>query len=355
MKRTPQRLLIVYHRFPPIAESLQAAFLRQGVDTQVFCTTDYEHWFYHRVIRTVNRLARSFRLVAKGTDLFKSHPLNQINRFELNFERVCSQYRPDAVLFIHGHSFGEALLSRMNVATVGWHVEPRDDLPYLIDKAKSLDIYNSFSNKDVAVLKEAGFDCRYLCHAVDCEKFFSQPGSASKFDVAFVGNWSEWRDDVVMAALEVSPNVAIYGGYWRKKSRIPKHIFRRIYKGEEIVGAELNSLYNETKIVLNASRTAGSNGLNMRFFEVLAAGSLLVTDTVPELETHFEPNTHLVVYRDVGELKQCLRQLLQNTPQMDAIRKAGQARVIACHQYNQMATYFSGQFEEIMGKSGKLR
>ncbi len=344
------KILIAYHRFPPIAEDLRKAFVSLGVDAEIFYTTDYEHWFYRKVIRKVNRHARNLRLIRKGGDLFKSHPFNLVNYVASNFEQAVARCRPDAVLVIHGLPFGEAFISGLSLPKIGWHLEPRDDLPYLIENAKPYHIYNSYSQKDVDQLAGAGYDCRYLTHAVDPEKFHAEPSTPKKYDLAFVGNWSPWRDEVVKAALEVTDKVAIYGGYWLKKSAIPRHVLKPAYKGKEIIGAELNHLFNQSRIVLNASRTPKSYGLNMRFFEVPATGSLLLTDEVPELEKHFVPGEHLVVYRSTAELKLRLNELLGDPARLDAIRLAGQKLVIGQHNYRLMAEYFLGQFREIQAK-----
>ncbi len=345
------RILLAYHRFPPIAEDLSSAFQSLGVEAEI-CYTD-EHWFYLHVIRRVNRLARALRLIPKGGDLFKAHPLNRVNYAAGKFAQAVSQHRPDAVLVIHGLPFGASYIAGLNLPKIGWHLEPRDDLPYLADNARPYDIYNSYSQKDVNLLVGAGFDCRYLCHAVAPEKFHPESVAQGTYDVTFVGNWSQWRDDAVKAVLEVTDNVAVYGGYWLKKSAIPRGTLRRIHKGGEIIGADLNRLFNASRIVLNASRTPGSHGLNMRFFEVPAAGSLLLTDTVPELEKHFVPDTHLVVYRDTAELKRRLRELLQSPGQLDAIRLAGQRLVLERHQYRTMARHFLEQFQEIASRRGE--
>jgi spore maturation protein CgeB len=344
------KVLITYHRFPPIAEDLKHAFESLGVEAKI-CYTD-EHWFYRRVIRTVNRLARALRLIPKGGDLFKAHPLNRVNYATTNFEQAVTAYKPDALLVIHGLPLAADFIGGLPMPKIGWHLEPRDDLPYLADNARPFDIYNSYSQKDVDQLLGAGFECRYLCHAVAPDKFYEEVGASRIYDVAFVGNWSRWRDDTVKAALEVTDNVAVYGGYWMKKSTIPDKVLKRIYKGEEIIGADLNRLFNASRIVLNASRTPGTHGLNMRFFEVPAAGSLLLTDTVPELEKHFAPDTHLVVYRDTAELKRRLRELLDLPEQLEAIRRAGQRLVVDHHQYRQMARHFLGQFQEIAARRG---
>ncbi len=342
-----KKLLIVYHRAPPIAANLQKAFLRQGIQTEIFYTTDYEHWFYYRIIRRINRLAAQLKLVRKGTDLFHSHPLNLINYVSSNFENTFSRLQPDAVLVIHGLPFGEIPLSRITVPKIGWHLEPRDDLPYLINNAQPFDIYNSFSQKDVSLLTETGFDCRYLHHVADPELFFNDPTVCKQFDLTFVGNWSAWRDETLQAALAVTQNIALYGSYWLKKSTIAKPLLQRIYRGQEIIGPDLNQLFNASKIVLNASRIPGSYGLNMRFFEVLAAGGVLLTDPVPELEQHFIAGKHLAVYHQVADLKKQLHELLLNVKQRNLMSQAGQNRVREQANYDLMAAHFLAQFHEI--------
>lgn len=325
-----------------------------GVNAEIFYTTDYEHWFYRRVIRKVNRHARNLRLIPKGGDLFKTHPLNLVNFVGSNFEKVVAEYQPDAVLVIHGLPFGNPYLSKLHIPKIAWHLEPRHDLPYLTENARHFDIYNSFSQSDVDLLTRAGFDSRYLCHAVDPEQFYSEIGTPKIFDLAFVGNWSAWRDEALKAALQITTNVALYGGYWNKRSSIPKKMLQQIYKGKEIVGGDLNHLFNSSRIVLNASRIPGTSGLNMRFFEVPASGCLLLTDSVPELEKHFVPNSHLVVYHDTDELKQRLGELLNAPDQQDSIRLSGQRLVIGKHQYQLMAAHLLNQFQEILEKRESL-
>jgi len=346
-----KKILIAYHRFPPIADDLSVALRQLGFDVEVFYTTDFEHWFYHRIIKSVNRHARNFRLISKGEDIFINHPLNRANHVSTSFKRIYSRYQPDALLVIHGLPFAESYLSNINIPKIGWHLEPRDDLPYLIENAKLFDIYNSYSQHDVDLLSSAGFDSRYLCHAVNPEKFFLEDNSAKSIDVCFVGNWSRWRDEALMAALEVTDNISLYGGYWVKKSMIPRKILRKIFKGEEIIGAELNHLYNSSKVVLNASRSPNSHGLNMRFFEVLATSSVFLTDPVPELEKHFVANKHLLLYRTPEELKQLLSNILTSPLEQDRIRKEGKNLVLETHRYDLMATHLLDQFKEILDKN----
>ena len=56
---------------------------------------------------------------------------------------------------------------------------------------------------------------------------------------------------------------------------------------------EMNLLFNQAKIVFNISRDCE---LNMRVFEALGSGSLLLTDRVSGLTDLFEPGYHFGIY-----------------------------------------------------------
>jgi spore maturation protein CgeB len=108
---------------------------------------------------------------------------------------------------------------------------------------------------------------------------------------------------------------------------------RQVYGGDKIDETALNELYNSAKIVLNASRVRNSSGLNMRFFEVLGSGSLLLTDQAPELERHFTPDVELIVFRDLIELKDKIRHLLENGSARRAVASQGYSKVQGNHTY----------------------
>jgi glycosyltransferase involved in cell wall biosynthesis len=347
-----KKVLIVYNRFPSIAEDLKQAFEHVGVRADIFYSTDYRSWFYQKIIRPINRLARSLRLIPKGTDLFKHCDLNFINYITLNFKKFYQTSQPDFLLFIHGIPFGNELLKDIDIPKVGWWLEPSDHLPELIKNSTSFDIYNSFSQESVDLLLPVGVDARYLAHAVTSEKFFTTE-QTKIYDVVFVGNWSPWRDDVLEAACQVTDRIALYGPQWLKKSKLPKDVLKKIYRGPEILGRDLNQLFNQARVVLNASRIKASHGLNMRFFEVAGAGGLLLTDPVNEIGKHFKDGSELVVYEDVEDLKVKLAQLLGSPDMASKISKNGQHIVLGQHTYQHLAHQFLLQFEEIMKKKIK--
>jgi spore maturation protein CgeB len=344
----PQKILIAYERFPPIAFDLREVLEQLGIQTKLFTAPDYEHWLYKKIIKRINKLASNLRLIKKDHDLFLNHPLNRLNYLSSHFKKAYDEFQPDFVFFIHGQPYANHILANISVPKIAWWIEPNDDIDELRIKAEPFDIYNSFSQKTIDLLNEEGFSTGYLCHAVNPKSFYPSSSENHKYDVVFVGNWSPWRDEVIKTVLNVTKNVALYGSHWKKKSTIPSADFYKIFKGKQVLGAELNQLFNSAKIVLNASRNYGSSGLNMRFFEVPASGACFLTDLAPELEKHFIPEQHLSVFKNLEELTLKLNQLLENNELRDKIRKNGCSLVLQNYTYEQLAKQLLEQYENIL-------
>jgi GT2 family glycosyltransferase/tetratricopeptide (TPR) repeat protein len=90
--------------------------------------------------------------------------------------------------------------------------------------------------------------------------------------------------------------------------------------------------YSASRLVVNLSVR---NDLNMRVFEAMACGSLLLTDELagPGLRKLFTPSEHLVTYRNTDELVNIARHFLAHNDQCDHIARAGHDLVLARHTY----------------------
>lgn len=341
----PSRILIAYDYFPPIAEDLKKAFERLDISVEIFYSGDHEHWFYKKIIRRINKLARNLRFIKKDTDLFAQHPLNRLNYLGSSLQQACKVFSPDMIFFIHGQPYGNYYLKNMLIPKLGWWMEPNDDIRELRENAAPFDIYYSFSQRTLDLLKPEGYKVGYLCHSVSPDRFYPSPKVQKKFDLCFVGNWSLWREKVLEAALNVTPNIALYGPHWKKKSQRITNSLSAIHCGDHIVGNELNALFNSSKVVLNASRIPGSFGLNMRFFEVLATKSCFLTDAPPELDRHFKHNQHLMVFDDLMDLETKLSLLLSHDSLRERVAAAGYQQVIQQHTYDHMAQQLLMQYQ----------
>lgn len=90
--------------------------------------------------------------------------------------------------------------------------------------------------------------------------------------------------------------------------------------------------YSKSKIVFNKSV---KDDLNMRVFEGLCSGSLLVTDEAngSGLTELFQHGKHLVIYRNKEELLELMEYYLENDKERERIAMEGMREVLSRHTY----------------------
>jgi len=96
---------------------------------------------------------------------------------------------------------------------------------------------------------------------------------------------------------------------------------------------DLATLYGDSKIVVNCSADLFGHGLNLRVFEAMACGALLVTDKVLDFEKLFRDGEHCVVYDDIPDLLDKLEHYLTHLDEAQAIASRGHEVVLEKHTY----------------------
>lgn len=135
-------------------------------------------------------------------------------------------------------------------------------------------------------------------------------------DVAFIGN-TDIRDRPCCLRSILGLNISTYIG----------HAFFD----------EMAEVYSRAKIVFNRSVR---NDLNMRAFEALASGALLLSDvsTNGGITDVLDDGTHFVGYRDIDEIADFVSNILDHPDRYESIRTAGQDLVRCHHTYFHRAT-----------------
>jgi hypothetical protein len=140
-----------------------------------------------------------------------------------------------------------------------------------------------------------------------------QPSDEKPYDVGFVGKLGRrgtWRYETLTAVL----------------TNYNTNDYNRFYQP-----SELGKIYGESSIVFNASI---GKELNMRFFEAMASGALLITDRIPAaLDGLFVEGVHFVGYTDVKEAKQKIDYYLCHESERLKIASTGQQLALAEHTY----------------------
>jgi spore maturation protein CgeB len=99
-------------------------------------------------------------------------------------------------------------------------------------------------------------------------------------------------------------------------------------------GPRTNEVYNSARINLNVHTWFGQgSGMNLRLFEVPAAGGFLLTDWVAEIDGAYRQDEHLVCWRTVEELREKVTYYLAHEDERRAIAARGREHFLRHHTY----------------------
>jgi spore maturation protein CgeB len=262
-------------------------------------------------------------------------------------------YDPDLVFLIRGSGFRRWATEGARTS-IGWWVEADERVDEALSEVPWFDGYFLINSSSVEQARAAGYrDVAYLPHAVDPSVFRPLEGVSRDLDYSFVGLWSGKRQQYLEAALEVSPNGAVYGPKWLAKS-LRRPALRRIVKGRYIGGDDLVRLYNRTKVVINVTNwgaATGRSGMTMRLFEVPACGSFLLTDHSLEIAHAVTPGEHVETFESLDEFQRKLRHYLSDAAARERIAAQGMAHVRANCTYDRTVDEILRAYEALRRKA----
>lgn len=123
---------------------------------------------------------------------------------------------------------------------------------------------------------------------------------------------------------------------WGDEGWIDEHVG---YKGFAEHGEELTKIYCASKINLDIPRLYQKNILNMRIFDILAAGGFVLTEQNDELSTYFEVGTHIAVYTSQKDLLERISWWLDRPTERFKIAKEGREHVLKNHLISHRVDY----------------
>jgi hypothetical protein len=97
---------------------------------------------------------------------------------------------------------------------------------------------------------------------------------------------------------------------------------------------EMAQTYGRSTLAVNVTRPHGPSSLNMRVYEAMASGCLLLTDDRADVHALFTEGEHLLVYRSPADLRQLVERYLADAAGCRRIATAGRERVLAAHTYD---------------------
>jgi hypothetical protein len=188
----------------------------------------------------------------------------------------------------------------------------------------------------VRLFQEAGHP-RVLAipHAVDARFFSEIPvTSERRYDLGFVGNSGlpQYRQrDRIMSTLA---------------ARFKMNDFARRCEKDEMA-----EVYQQSRIAVNVSRAEFPAEANMRCYEAMAGGALLMTAIPTELtEWGFVEGEHFIGWRSEDEIPGLVARFLGCTDSRLAIARAGQARTLKDFTYQRCAEMMVDTIERDEGR-----
>jgi 2-polyprenyl-3-methyl-5-hydroxy-6-metoxy-1,4-benzoquinol methylase len=192
-----------------------------------------------------------------------------------------------------------------------WVIDTHMDFAWDLEKARDFD-FVFVAQKDGAAQLRAGGIASAQWLPLACDPEIHRPHPVEKtFDVGFVGNLCVGpRTELLERILKEYPQSFVGHAYFEEMARV----------------------YSASKIAFNRSVR---NDVNMRVFEALACGTLLLTNDLAEngQAELFQDGVHLATYHDADELFEKLWYFLQHEQERDRIARAGREAVVGAHTY----------------------
>lgn len=192
-----------------------------------------------------------------------------------------------------------------------WAIDTHLGFERRLARARDFDwVYAAQKNGAERLRREGVASAEWLPLACDAE-IHGRCAEGDAFDVAFVGNvFPGPRADLLRILAERFPKTFVGNRYFEEMARV----------------------YSKSKIVFNRSIR---DDVNMRVFEGLCSGSLLVTNAIDGngQEELFRDGVELVTYRDAEELTDKVGFYLQRDGVRRRIAAQGRETVLAKHTY----------------------
>lgn len=210
-----------------------------------------------------------------------------------------------------------------------WAIDTHLDFPRAWQHSQSADTVFAAQKDGAEHLRQQGLaEARWLPLACDPEIHMAT-GEAWEWDWGFVGN------------LFPGPRTQLLECLIR---RFPQGFAGRAYF------QEMASIYSRCRIAFNCSL---KNDINMRVFESLACGPLLVTNDLKAngQEELFVTGQHLITYESADEMIDQVTYYLKHEDQRLQMARAGRALVLAEHTYVHRAKVLLQSLEKLMSRS----
>lgn len=297
---------------------------------------------------TKNAVKKYARLGKLGYKVHQFFPVEAwLKKANKDFTGVVTSFKPDIVVAFTGAEIlpgSFAYIKTLLPVKIAWYwADPLPNLSRYIFQGLSLaDMVASYSKSSLEVFGQMGArSACWLPFAADAGAHFSKaaPRPHYLYDISFIGSWRPEREASLRIIFEHFPGLRfkISGPYWNRCSFPP---LRRIAGTKPVYGKDFSAIVQQSLLNLNVIDNTNFPSVNMRFFEIIAAGGLELCSAAPEMEDLFVHKKHLLYYNDKDSLIAAVQYALDHQPALNSIKADAQELLMDKHLYRHRAATF---------------
>lgn len=304
---------------------------------KAFLDAGYEVKLYD----TKNAIKKYTRLGKLGYRIHQFLPVETwIRKANKEFTEEVKLFKPDILIAFTGAEIlpgSFAYIKSILPTKIIWYwADPLPNLSrYLYQSLPLVDLVASYSSSSLGVFSRMGarLTC-WLPFAADLDAHFLKASTKKEYayDISFIGSWRPEREEALKTIFENFPELRfrISGPYWNRCNFIP---LRRMSSTKSIYGKKLSEIVQNSFLNLNVIDRSNFPAVNMRFFEIIAAGGLELCSAGPEMEGTFINKAHLLYFNSQENLADVVQYALNNRDKMEEIKKAAQQLLCEKHLY----------------------
>ena len=245
----------------------------------------------------------------------KPHDI-EVNEMSVNIDclmdRMPEDFEPDFFLWVEtGIGRAPEQLEKLAVPKAAWFILSHRYLEHHLESAKAFDVVFVAQHAFIPEFKNHGNQSVFWLPLACDPDMHGNVFAPKQYDVGFVGSLEDERRASLLKKLSSEMNVS------------RKQVFL----------SEMAEHYSRSRIVFNS---VVRNGLNMRVFEGLCSGSMLLTDPGTGMDELFEHKKHLVIYED-DEILELARYYLSHESEREKIAQNGRREVLERHTFRHRA------------------
>lgn len=233
---------------------------------------------------------------------------------------MAADFAPDAALFFEGGTMRllPVGLGRLGCPTAWYGIDTHTNYAKHLRLARLFDVSFIAQKEFVEALRQDGIRQVHWLPLGFPAELLPKILPERDLDIAYVGSTDARvhpERQALIAMLKESFSAAYFGG---------------------ATPTEMIQIYARARLVFNRSLR---NDVNMRFFEAMGAGAVLITDLIVDngVESLFTEGEHYFTYRDAASLSALVEDLLADPERIAGLGWAAQRHVLTHHTYRHRA------------------